>query len=328
MKRHEQQGALISPTSRRVYVRSRRSAVRFRGVMLLEVIVAFGLLVFGMTMVGLQVDAGLKAAQQSEQKLQALTLMEMKVSELMANEIVFEEFEGEMEGDFGRQYGDAMTRTILYPGWSWQINVEPTRIENFYQVEIKIGYNEKGAQDQIENPDEVIEIDDEDTTIVLTAYRLFPKPSDINLQRDFGLTEEEMDEFVSQIDMLTGAMGDGMGGEGAGMTGESLSDYLMQMLTSSETGGFDPRMLTELGDQEYQMLAELLGTVYGRGKISTIRNHFMEQFQNLNNQNGAGGDQDSPEGPPGADTSDGGAPAGAGDEPAGPPPPPPAMGTR
>src|SRR5687768_11766664 len=56
-------------------------AGRARGAVLLEVIISMGLLIFGMAVVGLQVNAGLDAARSADIGTRAVMLAESKLSE-------------------------------------------------------------------------------------------------------------------------------------------------------------------------------------------------------------------------------------------------------
>ncbi len=181
-----------------------------RGVMLLEVIVALGILVFGLAMVGLQINSGLQVAQKNRLYTQAAMLVDSKLDEVEAGVVQPDLIEQEVKGDFG----------ILYPGYTWRVEIHPTEIEDFYMAEIQIGYRQGAVEEQIRDPKSVIDIEDQDTKILRTAYRLFPKPADINLERDYGITQEDMDAMLADLGGLdTGGGGTGGGGTGGGITG-------------------------------------------------------------------------------------------------------------
>jgi hypothetical protein len=188
------------------------SASRRRGVMLLEVIVALGLLVFGLSIVGLQINSGLKIAQSNRLHTQAMMLVDSKLDEVEAGVIQPNMLEREVKGDFG----------IMYPGFSWRMEIDPTEIEGFYLATMTIGYRESAVKDQINDPKKQITFEDADTQTLRTAYRLFPKPADINLERDFGISKEDMDSMLADLSGLdpgSDGSGDGGGGGGGGMIG-------------------------------------------------------------------------------------------------------------
>lgn len=278
----------------------RRARCGRRGVMLLEVVVALGLLVFGLAVVGLQIDTGLKIAKTNRLYTQAMMLVDSKLSEVEAGVIQPDMLEREVKGDFG----------IIYPGFTWRIEIEPTEIEGFYMAKIEIGYCENAVEAQINDPMMEIDIEDPDTVIVRTAYRLFPEPADINLERDYGLTQEAMDALLADLEGLDPMGGDaggggggdaggggggagGGGGGGGGGTGggggagdggalpgglsqSELAALLKTLLEMSESGSFDPRMLTQLPDEEFMALAEILETIgIGRGNMSQLKDMYQ-----------------------------------------------------
>lgn len=262
-----------------------------RGVMLLEVMVALGLLVFGLAIVGLQIDTGLKIAKTNRLYTQAMMLVDSKLSEVEGGVIQPDMLEREVKGDFG----------IIYPGFTWRIEIEPTEIEGFYMAKIEIGYCENAVESQINDPMMEIDIEDPDTVIVRTAYRLFPEPADINLERDYGLSQEDMDALLADLEGVdpmgegAGGGGGGAGGGGAGGGGggggggtggggalpgglsqSELAELVKMLLEMSESGSFDPRMLTQLPEEQFMALAEILETMgIGRGNISQLKDMYQ-----------------------------------------------------
>ena len=83
-----------------------RGHQRRLGAVLLEVIISMGLLIFGMAVVGLQINAGLDAARTSDIATRAVMLADTKMAELAAGIVKPEKNDDEVKGDFG----------ILYPG--------------------------------------------------------------------------------------------------------------------------------------------------------------------------------------------------------------------
>jgi hypothetical protein len=59
-------------------------------------------------------------------------------------------------------------------------------------VTLEIGYNRAQADVKIGNPEEETDFELDGTRIIRTAYRLLPIPADVNLSRDFGLSDEEL----------------------------------------------------------------------------------------------------------------------------------------
>lgn len=160
-----------------------------RGAVLLEVIVALGLLVFGLAAVGLQINAGLDAARSADIGSRAVMLVDTKLAELDSGVVRPEGLDDELKGDFG----------VIYPGYSWRMQFRKTDIEEFYMVTLEIGYNASAVEEQIASPQRELEIDEKGTKIINTVYRLYAKPAVVNLQRDFGFDQTQLDELAQMV---------------------------------------------------------------------------------------------------------------------------------
>jgi hypothetical protein len=131
----------------------------------------------------------------------------------------------------------------VYPGYSWRLTIKPTETDNFYMVTLQIGFNAKLAKQQIDDPEMELDIEDEGTKIVRTVYRLFPSPADVNLERDFGLTEEQVEEIADEIP-----------------------------IPGFDLNSLDPRMLASLPSELLEELLPMLETfLRGGGSLSELR---------------------------------------------------------
>src|SRR5690606_21389268 len=130
-------------------------------------------------------------------------LIETKIAELEAGIVRPEGINDELEGNFG----------TLYPGYSWSIVAETTENPEVYLLRIEVGYNPAAAQQLIDNPDYTYRFDEPGTRVLQTTYRLYPVPARVEIERDFGLSREELEKFLGVL----GAQGavDELGGEGA-----------------------------------------------------------------------------------------------------------------
>ncbi|MEP0843421.1 MAG: hypothetical protein HRF43_12025, partial [Phycisphaerae bacterium] len=148
-------------------------------------IVSLGLLVFGMVAVGYQINTSLSLAAATNLRTRALMLVDSKMADLDAGVLSFSMLGQEVRGHFG----------MMYPGFTWRLRGKPAEMPNLYLVVLEIGYNEARGLEQIDQPELDIDIEDPGTQILRTAYRLVPRPADVNFQRDFGLSQEEMDDL-------------------------------------------------------------------------------------------------------------------------------------
>lgn len=284
--------------------------------MLLEVIVSMGLLIFGMVMVGLQINAGLDAARASDIGTRAVMLADSKLSELDAGIIRPERIGDEeaLEGDFG----------IVAPGFTWRLTVEPSAslIEDFYFVKLEIGYDESQVREQIEDPTYKIEFDDPHRRTVRTVYRLWPKPAGASPERDFGISPEQMDKFMEAMAgaMTAGGLGETEGTGSSGLDLERVAEMFSELMqTYAQTGTFDFAALSQLPEEEFMLIAEMLEVLYGRGGAGALAK-LKELFPQLAQQAGQGqgqqgsGQQGQGQGPPQGNSSAGdGSGTGAGD---------------
>lgn len=271
-----------------------KRGVAARGVALLEAIISLGLLVFGMAVVGYQINTALRMANAADLRTRALLLVDSKMAELDAGVIRPSWTGDDVKGYFG----------IAYPGYSWRVRVKPAEIADLYLVTLEIGYNEANAQAQIENPDQEIDIDDADTHILRTAYRLIPKPADVSLQRDFGLTQEELDELINGASAAgdANAVGGGEGGAGGpgGGTGDPMMDMFGQLIQALVSSGMDPNSINPRDLAQYldaetlDALGPLIDMYFGNGPAmgslpGPLDNPMLRNLLNRGGQRGGRG---------------------------------------
>ena len=162
----------------------------------MEVIVSLGLLVFGLAVVGLQVHTGLDMARTAEQQTRAVMLADMALASLDAGKIVVETYDEEVMGDFGRSLG---LDILAYPGFAWRVRVEEAEVDNLYMVTMEIWFSARAKEDQIDDPEYEIDPEDEGMKKIREVYRLMAAPADIDLGRDFGVSEDQLEELEAQL---------------------------------------------------------------------------------------------------------------------------------
>jgi hypothetical protein len=222
---------------------------------LLEVIVSIGLLVFGMAVVGLQVNSGLAAARHTDIKTRALMLIDTKMAELDSGVIRPEGIDDILEGDFG----------LIYPGYAWRMRFDTTETDDLIMVTLEVGYDEAIAKYQIESGNQEYEIEFEETRVIQTAYRLVTTPAKVDLERDFGFTEEEIAKFAEQVPI-------------PGFDPSDIDPTMIAQLDASMLEEFLPFLEQLLGSEQYlkalsqfggeEGLQRLAGQGRGRGRGS------------------------------------------------------------
>ncbi len=184
----------------------RRGRSQPAGAVLLEVLISLALLVFGMSVVGLQINMGLEAARHADLGTKAVMLADSKMAELSAGVVLPEINDEEMTGDFG----------TLYPGFSWRLRFRPTDEPTFLMVTLDIGYNESVIPTQLASPESELEFEDLGNKIVQTVYRLMPIPADVDLTRDFGLDQDKIAKRMELAGLGAGGAAGELSQEGAG----------------------------------------------------------------------------------------------------------------
>jgi len=227
-----------------------------RGAMLLEVVVSLGLLVFGLAMVGAQIRSSLEVAYNDDIQTRAILLADTKISELTAGGVEIESYDDEYKGYFG----------IAYPGYTWRITIEPTETDDFYMATLEIGYNAGLVDQQIDLPEMELDFEDVGTKIVRTVYRLFPSPAVMDLERDFGVSQEVIDEIAGELP-----------------------------IPGIDLNNLDPRMLANLPSEILEELLPMLDVfLKSGGDVSSLKN-LLSEFD-LDALSGASGASDASDG--------------------------------
>ncbi len=213
--------------------------------MLLEVGVSIGLLVFGMAVVGLQINSGLDAARHTDINTRALMLVDTKMGELDAGVIEAQGIDDILEGDFG----------LVYPGYAWRMRFETTETDDLYMVTLEIGYNEEIGKYQVESGSNDYEIEFEETRVIRTAHRLVVKPAKVDLERDFGFTEEDVAKFMEQVPI-------------PGFDPTDIDPRMIAQLDTSMLEEFLPFLEQLLGSEQYLKALSQFGGEEGLRRLA------------------------------------------------------------
>ncbi len=158
---------------------------RRRSALLLEVILALTILFMGMAVIGIQLRTATATGYENERMTQALMLAEAKLGQLDIGSINLQRDmsgDGIIEGDFGRSF----------PGYFFRFTIEPhDDLEDMFEVTTQILYGP--PEDDLE-PGDI-----EDAQVVLTLFSFRPTPPTLNLQRDFGVNDEQMEELAASL---------------------------------------------------------------------------------------------------------------------------------
>lgn len=198
-----------------------------RGFLLLEVVIAVGLLVVGMALVGMQIHNSSRASRQAERSMRTLLLAESKLAELDSGLIVPEE---EIEEEFGP----------LFPDYAWRLLIEPhPNVTDLNQVTLEILYQARQSVQE--------EFDFDEAEVVQRLYTLRATPKPLDLTRDFGMSEADADNLTEQLSGVT----DG------GIDPRNLDPSLFAQLDLEELLEVAPALLAAFG-MNVQELMNLL----------------------------------------------------------------------
>ena len=156
------------------------------GYVLLETVVATGLLVAGLAVIGAQVQDAERSVWTMRRDLEALRLAEQHLAELDLGLIELDSVDDEQDGDFGPRF----------PNFGWLLTIEDTAIKDMFLLKLDVLYH---LREDTYREDE-FDFDSAELTHTVYAMRLAPKP--VNFAEDYGLTEDEMFELTEKLGKL------------------------------------------------------------------------------------------------------------------------------
>ena len=163
--------------------------LRRRGYVLLETVVALGLLLFGLTVIGTQVQESYGAIHKIRLRLEAMQLAESQLAMLDLGLIELDSADEVQEENFGPRY----------PHFAWRLTINETADQALFLLQIDILYKLR------EDPEETFDEDDFDFDNAKTVYTLYamrPGPPQLDLASEFGLTEKEVEELSEKLEAL------------------------------------------------------------------------------------------------------------------------------
>jgi len=150
------------------------------GAALLEVVVALGILLMAMAMVGMAIRNSDRIARDAVEKSRALMLTEQLITYLDTGQEAFKDVANQREAS-GYFSVDAP------PGWSWSVSMEKDpNVEGMERVTVKVIEGDPDAPEDEQRP-------------LLVTHFLRAEKRNINLQEDFGMTEEQVTQITEAI---------------------------------------------------------------------------------------------------------------------------------
>lgn len=232
--------------------RTRRAAY-----VMLETVIATGLLIVGLGVIGAQLQDSNAAVHKMQIKTQAILLAESQLAMLDLGLVELDSVDELQEGDFGSRY----------PDWGWRIITEPTAIDGLFRITVEVMYLPR-QEDYREDT-----FDHDQAEMIFSASAFRQPPRTLDLAADFGMSEEELTDFVDKVGQAGIPCFDGATFDQTCLAGIDIEDLFKALPALQELG-------INLGDLESIIPPDLLDSLRESG--------FLEQMEGAE---GEGGEQ-------------------------------------
>ena len=155
------------------------------GYVLLETVIATGILIVGLAVLGGMVQDSYSAVRKMEIKVQARWLAEQFLAELDTGLILIDSIDEIQEESFGPRH----------PKWAWRLTIHETASEELFVLEVEVLYDPLRDDDRQE-------FDFEEKPTVYTLHAMRAVPQQVDLGTAFGLREEEIEELTEKLSGL------------------------------------------------------------------------------------------------------------------------------
>jgi hypothetical protein len=150
---------------------------------LLETVLATGLLITGLAVVGAQVQSADTTIRVMNRTIRAMMLAEQQMAELDMGLIQLDSLDEVEEGDFGPRH----------PDWGWLMTIEPTVVEQIYRLQLDVYYLRREGDYREDD------FDYDAAKRIFTAWAFRAQPRPIDFGADLGLSDEELDEMAQKL---------------------------------------------------------------------------------------------------------------------------------
>lgn len=156
-----------------------RVSRRRKAALLLEVVVAFAIVTAALGLLGGQLSGGLRMVGYAELQTRAGELADRILALLELDQTLQQQIfvDNKTDGDFG----------TAYPGWFWRILVQPTQTEGLGMVTVQVLFDEDRGSDVARGK------------VMRELHLLKADPGRINLETDFGFTQDQVSQLTEQI---------------------------------------------------------------------------------------------------------------------------------
>jgi hypothetical protein len=219
-----------------------------RGYVLLETVIATGLLIVGLAVIGAEIQDSDTAIRQMRLRLRAMTLAEQHLAELDLGLIKLDSIDEVQDGDFGPRN----------PDFGWRLTTEPTAIEGLFRLTLDVMHHIR----EIAYKKDDFEV--EKAEKIFTAYAFRAAPQSLDLGADFGLKDDQLEQ-VSQKLSDAGV---------PGLTAQSFDPAILAKLDFDQMVQVLPVILNALGvglgDLEAMIPPEVLAELKKSGLLDQL----------------------------------------------------------
>jgi hypothetical protein len=153
---------------------------------LLETVIATGLLVVGLAVLGAQVQDAQSSVRKMERKIRAIMLAEQQLAELEMGLVELDSVDEIEEGDFGPRF----------PDYGWRLVTDETAIERMYLLRLDVLHLLR--EDEYREDD----FDFDEAETIYTVYSMQAAPQPVHFGEDFGLNDEELLDLSEKLGAL------------------------------------------------------------------------------------------------------------------------------
>lgn len=156
------------------------------GYVLLETVIATGLLIVGLAVIGAQVQESDTSVKKMDRKTRAMLLADAYLAQLDLGLVPLDSVERELDGDFGPRF----------PDWGWTLLTEQTAIEGMFGLSLSIWHHLRDGAYSLNS------FDFEQAEVMHTVHVLRAAPRPLDLGLEFGLKDEEIEEVAEKLSPL------------------------------------------------------------------------------------------------------------------------------
>lgn len=160
---------------------SKMRSCRRYGYVLLETVIATGLLIVGLAVIGAQVQDSVTSVRRMDTKTRAMMLADIQLAELSLGLIELDSVDEVQEEEFGPRY----------PDFGWRLTIQDTGIAEIFHLTLEVLYQPR------EEFEDEFNFDTAEVAHTVYTLRLAPRPLDLGLA--FGIPDEEFEELSQKL---------------------------------------------------------------------------------------------------------------------------------